>query len=153
VARVLWRRKRWLRVYPLDAPDDANVPGAHLEKVAEYLVARMRFYAAKAGPIDDTKLPFVWPAFAEDLRSTLERLLPGARGTIGSWVAGWVLKPDFELRGTLAGSDQNHHIILSLHRRGYNIRSWEASVPKDQTHNALKDLVYGVLLYIKGELD
>lgn len=151
VARMFWRRKRRLKVYPLDAPDDANVPAAHLEKVAEYLVWRMHFYASKGGPIDNTRLPFVWPAFAEDLRSTLEKLLPGARGTISSWLAGWVFRPDFELRGTLAVSNQHHHIILSLYRQGYNLRSWEASVPKNQTHNALKDLVYGVLLYIKGE--
>jgi hypothetical protein len=148
---AIWHRKRRLKVYSLDAPDGADLPATHLERIAEYLVGRMRFYAGKAGPIDDTKLPFVWLGFAEDFGSTLEKLLPGPQGAISTWLAGWVFRPDFELRGTLAVSDQTHEIILSLHRRRDHIRSWEASVPKNQTHSTLKDLVYGVLLYIKGE--
>jgi hypothetical protein len=135
----------------LDSPEDASVPAGHLEKVAEYLVGRMRLHATKTGPIDDTKLPFVWPGFAQDLGPMVEKLLPGERGAIGSWLLTWFFRPHFELRGTLAGSDQAHHIILSLYQYGKNVRCWEMSVPEGQTHNALKDLVYGALLYIEGK--
>lgn len=146
-----WRRKRRLRVYPLDAPNDAKVPAAHLERVAEHLLGLMRYYAAKTGPMGATKLPFIWPGFSEDLRSLLEQVVPGPSGLLAISLFGWLFRPEFVLRGTLAASADDSHIVLTLSRKEDFAHSWEKSVPIAQTHDALKDLVYAALLQIKKE--
>ena len=95
ISSKIWHRRRRLRVYSLDAPDRADVPSAHLERLVEQFIGRMRFYASKVGPIDDTKLPFVWLGFAEGLGSTLEELLSSAPPAILGWMVGRMFRPRF----------------------------------------------------------
>jgi hypothetical protein len=145
---TFWRQKRRLQILPLDAPNDAKVPAGHLEQVAEYLVGIMRYREAKIGPIGDTKLPFIWPGFSKDLGTTLEELAPGKSSKIIKWLLGWLFRPEFTLRGTLAMGNPDSYIVLTLTRRG-KPHTWEKSVPAGQAHDVLKDMVYLVLLHIK----
>ena len=145
-----WRGKRRLQIYPLDAPDEAKIAGAHLGQVGEYLVGLMRQQAAKAGPIGTTKLPFIWSGFSADLGSALKDLVPEQASGIVSWLSAWLFRAEFTLKGTIATSSSDAYIILTLSRRGTAIHSWERSTPLDGLHDTLKDLVYGVLLFVKG---
>ncbi len=151
VVWLFWRRRRRLQIYAFEAPNDAKIPSTHLEQVAEYLLGTMRYYAAKSGPIGDGKLPYIWSGFSEDLRKALENLVPGKISGVMSWLLGWLFKPEFTLRGTLAMAPSNSHIVLTLSRRGNAAHSWEKSVPLDQAHDTLKDMVYVALLHIKRE--
>src|SRR5260370_40772048 len=111
----------------------------------------MGYYGGKAGAMGDGKLPYVWSGFSEDLRKGLENLVPGKSSGVMSWLLGWLFKPEFTLRGTLAMAPSNSHIVLTLSRRGNAAPSWEKSVPLDQAHDTLKDMVYVALLQIKRE--
>ena len=146
-----WRRTRRLQIAPLEAPPDAKIPAAHLEQISEYLVGVMRYHAAKIGPIGDTKLPFIWPGFSKDLGPALERLVPSKGSGAILWLLGWLFKPDYVLRGSLALAPTNSNIVLTLSKRGKAVNSWEKTAPLSEAHEALKDLVYAVLLYIQNE--
>jgi hypothetical protein len=145
---LFWRRKRRLQIYPLDAPNEAKIAGAHLEQVGQYLVGLMRYYATKAGPIGTTKLPFIWSGFSPDLGSLLQQLVPAKAAGIVSWLPAWLFRAEFTLKGTVATSPTDAYIVLTLSRHGTAVRSWERSTRLDQLHNTLKDLVYAVLLHI-----
>jgi 3',5'-cyclic AMP phosphodiesterase CpdA len=151
VVWIFWRRTQRLQIYPLEVPNDAKIPAAHLEQVTEYLVGVMRYHDAKTGPIGVSKLPFIWSGFSKDLGAALEKLIPGKSSGVISWLLGWLFRPTFILRGTLALAASNFHIVLTLSRRGGAVRSWEKSAPLDQAHDTLKDMVYAVLLHIKRE--
>jgi hypothetical protein len=150
VVWVFWRRKRRLQIYPLEAPNDAKIPGAHLEQVTEYLVGVMRYRDAKVGPIGITKLPYVWSGFSKDLGTALENLVPGKSSGFIKLLLEWFFKPEFTLRGTLATGTPDSFIVLTLSRRG-KPHTWEKSVPPGQAHDVLKDMVYAVLLHIKSQ--
>jgi hypothetical protein len=151
VVWMFWRRTRRLQIYPLEAPNDAKVPGAHLEQVAEYLVGLMRYYAAKTGPISATKLPFIWSGFSKDLGQALEKLVPGKSSGLILSLLGWLFKPDYVLKGSLVAASANLHVVLTLNGPRDVVSSWEKSAPLDQAHDTLKDMVYAVLLYMKNE--
>jgi hypothetical protein len=147
---LIWRRERRLQIYPLDAPTEAKIAAAHLEQVGQYLVGLMRYYAAKAGPIGTTKLPFIWSGFSPDLGPLLQQLVPAKASGIVSWLPAWLFRPEFTLKGTVATSSTDAYIVLTLSRHGTAVRSWEQSTRLDQLHDTLKDLVYAVLLHING---
>ena len=144
----IWSRKSRLRVFPLDIPKDANIPPSHLERMAEHFVYLMRYQASRQAGIDTTKLPLVWRGLSQDLKTALEGVpQPG----IVNWMVGVFFRAKFELRGTVASSATAHQLVLTLTRKGKHLRSWERSVLIADTHDALKDLVYDVLLYIKAQ--
>ena len=149
VVWLFWRRTRRLQIYPLDSPKDTNIAGTHLEQVAEYLVGVMRCYGQRTGPIGVTKLPFIWSGFSKSLGSALEKLVPGKSSSVILWLLGWLFRPDYVLKGSLLGTPDDAHIVLTLYGRGNAPKSWDKSAPLNQAHDALKDMVYAVLLYIK----
>jgi hypothetical protein len=151
VVWVFWRRKRRLRIYPLEAPNEANIPAAHLERVVEYLVGLMRYHDTKTGPLNgDTKLPHIWPGFSQNLGTALRELVPGKSSGFITWLLEWLFRPEFTLRGTLAMGNPNSYIVLTLSRRG-KPHTWEKSVTPGQAHDILKDMVYAVLLHIRSQ--
>ena len=147
---LLWRRKRRLRIYPLEVPNEAKIPAGHLERVVEYLVGMMRYHDAKIGPIGCTKLPYVWPGFSQNLGIALKELVPGKSSGFITLVLEWLFRPEFTLRGTLAMGTSDSYIVLTLSRHG-RPHTWEKLVPSGQAHDVLKDMVYAVLLHIKSE--
>jgi len=151
VVWLFWRQTRRLQIHPLEAPNDAKIPPAHLEQISEYLVGVMRYHAAKTGPIGATKLPFIWSGFSKDLAPALERLVPAKSSGAILWLLGWLFRPDYILRGSLVVTPTDFNIVLTLSRRGNAVNSWEKSAPVNQAHDTLKDMVYAVLLYIKNE--
>jgi hypothetical protein len=150
VVWLLWRRKRRLRIYPLEVPNDAKIPAGHLERVTEYLVGAMRYHDAKAGPIGPSKLPHVWPGFSQNLGTALKELVPGKSSGFMTLLLEWLFRPEFTLRGTLATGNPYSYIVLTLSRGGKPL-TWEKSVLLCDAHDALKDMVYAALLHIKNQ--